>query len=199
MSRTRSAVNPHSIVAWMSRNSLIEAGAIFEDLVTVTGLDWPILLYGWVIVHKLSGCGFESVAVAKIVTFGEILRALFSCNHFFEIRPFTVLPTNKSSRFQNNTWCSLWVFWEKSITNKPHISTVFLFFVYLSTFLILLNLFYANNTFPYVPKRLENYRFSGVFRGWINGTLAWNELTMENGWNLNVRHSINRSVFYSKQ
>ena len=90
MSRTRSAVNPHSIVAWMSRNSLIEAGAIFEDLVTVTGLDWPILLYGWVIVHKLSGCGFESVAVAKIVTFGGILRALFSCNRHF-LR-FALLP-----------------------------------------------------------------------------------------------------------
>ena len=45
---------------------------------------------------------------------------------FFEIRPFTILPTNKSSCFQNNTWCSLWGFWERSITNKPHISTVFL-------------------------------------------------------------------------
>ena len=56
--------------------------------------------------------------------------ALFSCNHqFFEIRPFTILRTNKSSRFQNNSWCSLWVFWEKSITNKPLISTGALFFV----------------------------------------------------------------------
>ena len=31
MSRTISKVNPHSTVAWMSRNSLLEAGAISED------------------------------------------------------------------------------------------------------------------------------------------------------------------------
>ena len=135
----------------------------------------------------------------RMLLFGKFACFVF-CNHrFFGIRPFTLLPTNKSSRFQNNTWCSLWVFWEKSITNKPHISTVFLFFVYLSTFLILLNLFHANNPFPYVPKKSEKYRFSDVFRGYINGTLAWNGLTMENAWNLNVRHSINRSVFYNKQ
>ena len=30
MSRTRFRVNPHSIVAWMSRNSLLEAGAKSE-------------------------------------------------------------------------------------------------------------------------------------------------------------------------
>ena len=156
-------------------------------------VEWSFTNYGVV--------GSSPDAVAKIVTFGEILRALFSCNHhFFEICPFTILPTNKSSRFQNNTWCNLWVFWEKSITKKPHISTVFfLIFVYLSTFLILLNLFHANDPVPYVPKRSENYRFSGVFRGYMNGTLAWNGLTMENAWNLNVRHSINRSVFYNKQ
>ena len=65
----------------------------------------------------------------------------------------------------------LWGFWERSITNKPHISTVFLIFVYLSTFLILLNLFHANNPFPYVPKRSENYRFSGVYK-WNIG-LKW--------------------------
>ena len=144
--------------------------------------------------------GSSRVAVAKIVTFEEILRALFPCNyHFFEICPFTILPTNKSSSFQSNTWCSLWGFWERPIKNKPHISTVFLIFVYLSTFLILLNLFHANNPFLHAAKTSENYRFSGVFRGYINGTLAWNGLTMENAWNLNVRHSINRSVFYNKQ
>ena len=144
--------------------------------------------------------GSSPVAVAKIVTFEEILRALFSCNyHFFEICPFTILPTNKSSCFQNNTWCSLWGFWERSITNKPHISTVFLIFVYLSTFVILLNLFHANNPFPYVPKRSENYRVSGVFRAYVNGRLAWNGLTMEKAWSLNVWHSINRSVFYNRQ
>ena len=30
MSRTRFGVNPHSIVAWMSRNSLLETGAKSE-------------------------------------------------------------------------------------------------------------------------------------------------------------------------
>ena len=79
------------------------------------------------------------------------------------------------------------------------VSTVFLFFAYLSTFLTLLNLFHANNLFPYAPKRSENYRFSGVFTGYINRSLAWNGLTIENAWSLNVRHSINCSVFYNKQ
>ena len=37
MLRTRLRVNPHSIVAWMSRNSLLEAGAKGE--VTATGLE----------------------------------------------------------------------------------------------------------------------------------------------------------------
>ena len=36
MSRTRFRVNPHSIVAWMSRNSLLEAGAKSEGEVTAT-------------------------------------------------------------------------------------------------------------------------------------------------------------------
>ena len=135
----------------------------------------------------------------RMLLFGKFACFVF-CNHrFFGIRPFTLLPTNKSSRFQNNTWCSLWVFWEKSITNEPLISTGFLFFVYLSTFLILLNLFHANNPFLHAAKTSENYRFSGVFRGYINGTLAWNGLTIEYAWNLNVRHSINRRVFHNKQ
>ena len=135
----------------------------------------------------------------RMLLFGKFACFVF-CNHlFFGIRPFTLLPTNKSSRFQNNTWWSLWVFWEKSITNERHISTGFLFFVYLSTFLILLNLFHANNSFLHAPKTSENYRFSGVFLGYINRTLAWNGLTMENAWSLNVRHSINHSVFHKKQ
>ena len=90
-------------------------------------------------------------------------------------------------------------YFEKNILQtNPTFLLFFLIFVYLSTFLILLNLIHANNTFPYV-KRSENYWFSGVFRRYINGTLAWNGLTMENASNLNVRHSINRSVFYNKQ
>ena len=39
MSRTRLRVNPHSIVAWMSRNSLLEAGAKSEGEVT-TNTKW---------------------------------------------------------------------------------------------------------------------------------------------------------------
>ena len=39
MSRTRLRVNPHSIVASMSRNSLLEAGAKSEGEVTATGLE----------------------------------------------------------------------------------------------------------------------------------------------------------------
>ena len=39
MSRARFRVNPHSIVAWISRNSLLEAGAKSEGEVTATGLE----------------------------------------------------------------------------------------------------------------------------------------------------------------
>ena len=79
---------------------------------------------------------------------------------------------NKSSTFQNNTWFGLCVFSEKSITKEPDISTAFLFFAYLFTFLILLNQFHANNPFLHAPKTSENYRFSGFFSGDIDVTLA---------------------------
>ena len=39
MSRTRFTVNPHSIVASMSRNSLLETGEKSETQVTATGLE----------------------------------------------------------------------------------------------------------------------------------------------------------------
>ena len=39
MSRTRFRVNPHSIVVWMSRNSLLEAGTKSEVSVTATGIE----------------------------------------------------------------------------------------------------------------------------------------------------------------
>ena len=39
MSRTRFRVNPHSIVALMSRNSLLEGGTKSEGEVTGTGLE----------------------------------------------------------------------------------------------------------------------------------------------------------------
>ena len=56
MSRTRFRVNPHFIASWMSRNSLREVGAKYENKVTATGLEsrttWVFFL--------LSGSGFES-------------------------------------------------------------------------------------------------------------------------------------------
>ena len=45
MSRTRFRVNLYSIVAWMSRNSLLKTDAKSEV---------------WVFVYELRGCGFES-------------------------------------------------------------------------------------------------------------------------------------------
>ena len=50
MSRTRFRVNPHYIVAWMSRNSLLAHSSII----------WPVWLNGWVFIYELSGCGFKS-------------------------------------------------------------------------------------------------------------------------------------------
>ena len=54
MSRTRFRVNPHSIVALMSRNSLLETGAKSEVYVTATQLNHLASLAKWF------GCGFES-------------------------------------------------------------------------------------------------------------------------------------------
>ena len=50
LSRTRFRMNPHSIVAWMSRNFLLEAGAKSEVWVTATGLE-PTTTYlaKWVV------------------------------------------------------------------------------------------------------------------------------------------------------
>ena len=61
MSRTRFRVNSHSLVRWMSRNSLLEAGTKPEVQETATGLESAV----WVFVYELSGSGFE-----------------FSCNPF---------------------------------------------------------------------------------------------------------------------
>ena len=85
------------------------------------------------------------------------------------------------------------------LQTNPTFLLVFYFLFTLSTFLILLNLFHANNPLLHAPTTSESYWFSGVFRGYINGTLAWNWLTTENAWNLNARHSINFSIFHSKQ
>ena len=54
MSSTLFRVNPHSIVVWMSRNSLVKAGAKYEALVT------PVQPNVWVFLYELNGSGFES-------------------------------------------------------------------------------------------------------------------------------------------
>ena len=102
--------------------------------------------------------GSRPVAVAKIVTFGEILRALFSCNRHF-LR-FALLPYYQRIKavVSKIILGAVSGYFEKNLLQANptflhyHISTVFLFFVYVSTFLILLNLFHANNPFPYVTK-----------------------------------------------
>ena len=83
---TRFRVNLHSIIAWISRNSLLETDAISEFQVIATihfetrtdmiitysqiyridkycqhsSIIWSVWLNGWVFVYKLSGYGFES-------------------------------------------------------------------------------------------------------------------------------------------
>ena len=88
MSRTHFRVNPLSIIAWMSRNSLLKAGVKSKfkwlqlergftlkrvrDIRTCNQMQrtdkysqhssiiWPVWLNGWVFLYELSGCGFES-------------------------------------------------------------------------------------------------------------------------------------------
>ena len=74
--------NLHSIVAWMSRNSLFKTGMISECrecmkrvgdiIITYSQMDrtdkysqyssviWSVWLNGWVFLYKISGSGFES-------------------------------------------------------------------------------------------------------------------------------------------
>ena len=70
MSCTRFRVNPHFIVTWMSRNSLLEIGTISEVQVTATGLE-PLTNEFinehssphcvWLsVIYELNDCGFES-------------------------------------------------------------------------------------------------------------------------------------------
>ena len=69
MSRTGFRVNPHSIVTWMSWNSLLERGAketrTHNHLVHkptlnhLLNLVWPVWLNGWVFVYEIKGCWFE--------------------------------------------------------------------------------------------------------------------------------------------
>ena len=146
--------------------------------------------------------GSSPVAVAKIVTLGKFCMLCFLVTIIFLRFGFLPYYQRIKAVVSKIILGAVSGCFEKNLLQTNlHISTVFyfLFFLYLSTFLILLNLFHANNPFLYAPKRSENFRFSGVFRGYMNGSLAWNGLTMENAWNLNVRHSINRSVFYNKQ
>ena len=60
MSRTRFRVNPHSIVAWMSRNSLLQASARNVKFKWLHLDSTPVWPNGWVFVYEVSGSGFES-------------------------------------------------------------------------------------------------------------------------------------------
>ena len=81
MSHTRLRVNPHSTVAWMSRNSMLEVICIKCGFTLKRVLDmirtysqlhrtdkysehssiiWSVWANGWVFVYELSGFGFES-------------------------------------------------------------------------------------------------------------------------------------------
>ena len=118
--------------------------------------------------------GSSAVAVAKNVIFREILRALCFRVTIVFLR-FALLPYYQRIKavVSKIILGAVSGYFEKNLLQtNPTFLQFFLFFVYLSTFLILLNLFHANNPFPYVPKKSENYRFSDVFRGYINGTLA---------------------------
>ena len=74
ISSTRFRVNLHSIAMWISRNSLLETGAISVRNMVITysqmlrtdkysqnsSIIWPFWLNSWVFVYELSWCGFES-------------------------------------------------------------------------------------------------------------------------------------------
>ena len=117
MSRTRFKVNPSSIIAWMSRSSLIEAGATSEVSVTATGLEprttefvnehwtiWPNWANNtaafWVLICtvNLNVCSFH----VKYVFQSEY--TLYSCLNFKEL--FTrnrsrLIYELKGSRFES--------------------------------------------------------------------------------------------------
>ena len=64
-------------------------------------------------------------------------------------------------------------YFEKNLLQTNHSFLVFFYFVFLSTFLILLNLFHANNPFIHAAKTSENYRFSrgikwNIILKWVN-------------------------------
>ena len=71
MSRTHFRVNPHSIFAWMSRNSLLKTGATSDMTRTYSQMHRTdkysrqssiissVSPNGWVFVYEPSGCGFE--------------------------------------------------------------------------------------------------------------------------------------------
>ena len=65
MSCTHFRVNPHSIVSWMLRNSLLETGIKYEVWVTATGLEPKTIdiIFIYLLtpfIYDLSGCWFES-------------------------------------------------------------------------------------------------------------------------------------------
>ena len=71
MSGTRFRMNLRSIVAWISRSSLLETWRYLklkwlqrdlnpQQLSSQRNTQGPVLVNGWVFVYNLSGCGFES-------------------------------------------------------------------------------------------------------------------------------------------
>ena len=100
MPRTRFSVNPHSIVDWMSKNSLLETGAYLK-------FKWQqrdsspkhlfrkrtLWLNNWVFVYELSGCGFESRCF-HLIYYRNFLSVYFICwlnIIFFFYKPITCI------------------------------------------------------------------------------------------------------------
>ena len=79
MSRTRFRGIPHSIVGWMSRNSL---------------------LLGWVLVFELSGCGFESSCSIGFICFLGFDVINFDINLILLIKLFLYVTKKSRQKFK---------------------------------------------------------------------------------------------------
>ena len=111
----------HSIVAWMSRNFLLETGAKSEVSVTATGLEprttffvnehsaiWP---NGWVFVYELSGSGFESSCSHSSITSNSI-----KVTHVFYDKNQGVSTKTCSWKNLRLSWRFKYLFWKKNRT-----------------------------------------------------------------------------------
>ena len=94
----RMRVNPHSVVAWMSRKCLLDAGAnitvkrirdVIRTCSQMHGTDmysehssniWSIWPNGWVFIYKLSGSGYESSSSHLNIRFGSQLGQMLECS-----------------------------------------------------------------------------------------------------------------------